>query len=518
MRKTRIAVGGVALTIALAVTGCTAAGGGAENAATGLVIGTTDTVVSLDPAGAYDTGSYTVIYNIYERLMEIPEGETEPVPSLAESCEFTAATTYTCTLPEGTVFTNGDELTASDVVFSIQRVTEIADPSGPVSMFGSLASVSAPDDVTVIFELALADQTFPYVLANPAASIVDEDVFAADAILDSPSVVGSGPFALQDFAPGEQVVLTRNADYSGAAPAKSDTIVVQSFTTSSALKLAVEDATVDVAYRSLDPADLEALRENQDVATVLEGAGLDTRYIGFNLSLPPSEELAVRRAIAYSIDRQAILDNVYDGRGTPLYSMINAGFGGATEAYADEYGSTPDLSAAEAELTAAGITAPVELELWWTPTHYGTLSGDEYTEIKRQLEETGLFTVTLESTEWQQYIGAALGDQYAMYQLGGSADYPSSLVFLHGFYVDGGFLNNHFSDADINAMAEQALIEPDAAVRDELLGQVQAIYAAQAPTIPLSQGLRTAVVGPGVTGVEETLDLSGMFRMSNINK
>lgn len=512
LATTTLVVGAVLMTSACAQ-GSTPEGG---DAAAGIVVGTTDKVVSLDPAVAYDGGSNVIITNVYERLLEYPEGETTPQPSLATACDYTGETAYECTIPEGRTFSNGDALTASDVAFSFNRILTINEPTGPISLFANLEKAEAVNDTTVRFTLKNPDQTWSHVLAAPSSAIVDEEVFAADAGLDSEKVVGSGPYQLTTYTPDQQVVLSENQKYGGEHRPKSATAIMQYFQSSSALKLALEQGTVQVAYRALDPADLEALRAEPEKATVLEGAGTNLNFIGFNLDLEPGKQESVRRAVAYSIDRQAIIDNVYDGVGTPLYSMVNEGVEGYTEAYKDVYGANPDVDAAKAELEKAGITEPVAFDLWWTPSHYGTLAGDEYTEISRQLNETGLFKVTLKSSEWQQYVGAALGDQYGVYQLGGAPDYPSALNALGGFYIDGGFLNNHYSDARINKLAAQAIVEPEAAKRNELLAEIQSRFAEAAPTVPLWQGKRVAATSPEVTGVEETLDMSGLLRLWNI--
>ena len=125
-----------------------------------------------------------------------------------------------------------------------------------------------------------------------------------------------------------------------------------------------------------------------------------------------------------TVDRQAIVHNVYNDTVAPLWSMVPSALSGHVDAFKDLYGDAPDIPGATKTLKDAGITTPVPLEIWWTPTHYGDSSADEYAEIKRSLEASGLFTVTLKSTEWDTYITAALTDQYPQYQLGWFPDYP----------------------------------------------------------------------------------------------
>src|SRR5688572_20129210 len=94
------------------------------------ILGTTETITSMDPAGSYDIGSWNMQYSIFEQLLTAPAGETDPVGDAAESCEYDDPQTITCTLREGLTFSNGNELTSSDVKFSMERNIAIADPNG----------------------------------------------------------------------------------------------------------------------------------------------------------------------------------------------------------------------------------------------------------------------------------------------------------------------------------------------------------------------------------------------------
>ena len=122
-----------------------------------------------------------------------------------------------------------------------------------------------------------------------------------------------------------------------------------------------------------------------------------------NVTRPPANNIAVRRAVAYLMPRQSIAGRVYHGQVKPLYSMVPAGYPGHIDAFASLYGRSPNPAKAKAVLEAAGLTTPLPIEIWWTPTHYGDASADEYAEIKRGLERNGVFSVTLKSTEWAQY-------------------------------------------------------------------------------------------------------------------
>jgi peptide/nickel transport system substrate-binding protein len=502
----------------LVAAGC----GGDDDGGGGTIIrGTIDQPVSYDPAGAYDLPSYDVLTNTYQNLLQIPPGSVEPEPEAAESCEFTNDTTYECTMKDGLTFSDGSPLTAEDVKFSYDRNIEIADPSGASSLLANLKSTEAPDEKTVIFNLKSPDATWPFVVSTLSFAIVPSDVFPADKLQPSDEVIGSGRYAVASFEPGQQTVLEPNPEYTGEDPAENDGAIIQYFDKASALKLALEQGDVDIAYRNLSPTDYEDLRGAEGI-DVIGGKGVEIRYLAFNLDLQPGDndeqKLAIRRAAAYTIDRDAIAKNVYDGTVQPLYSMIPQGLDYATEPFKDEFGESPDIDAAEAELQKAGVDTPVPLEIWWTPTHYGPGSADEYAEIQTQLEDSGLFEVTLKSTEWTQYSEAYPTDKYPQFQLGWFPDYPDPDDYVGNFYSKTSFLNIHYSNPEVDRLLAKEKASTEDSVRAPAFERIQEIGAEDVPTIPIWQGGQIAAVRDNVSGVEDTFDPAFLFRFWLISK
>ena len=486
-----------------------------------IIRGTTDQPVSYDPAGAYDLPSYDVIYNVYQNLVQFPPGESKPVPEAAESCDFTNDTTFECKMRAGNKFSDGSPLTAEDVVFSFERNVKIADPNGASSLLANMKSVEAPDKNTVVFHLSEPDATWPSVLATASFAIVPSDVFPADKLQDSGSVIGSGRYTVAQFEPGQQTVLQANDEYTGEDPAQTPQAIIQYFDKASALKLALEQGDVDIAYRSLSPTDLEDLK-SADGVNVVQGEGAEIRYLNFNLDLQPgdtdAQKTAIRQAVAQTIDRQSIVDNVYEGTVKPLYSMIPASLDFHTDAFADAYGESPDVDAAKKTLSDAGVKTPVPLEIWWTPSHYGPASGDEYAEIKRQLDESGLFEVTLKSTEWNQYSEAAFTDKYPQFQLGWFPDYPDPDDYVGNFLSKTSFLNIHYNNPEVTKLLAEEKASTDDAVRQKAFERIQEISAEDAPNIPIWEGDQVAGVRDGVEGVEDTFDPAFIFRFWLITK
>ena len=500
--------------------GSTAGATTGSNTGTGkqIVMGTTDKVISLDPAGAYDMGSWTLQWNIYQALLKIKPGTSDIENDAASKCDWTDNTTYTCTLNPGLVFSNGDPLDANAVKYSIDRVIKINDPNGPSSLLSSLDNVSVSGTDTVVFKLKSPNSVFPYILTTGAGNIVDPKVFPADKLLADDQVIGSGVYTLSSFTKDQQAVLKPNKSYKGSDVLANSGFIVHYEQTASTLKLDVEQGNVDVAWRSLSPTDVASLQKETDKVKVVTGNGIEIRYLVFNTSLAPANNVAVRQAVAYSIDRDSIAKNVYNGTVQPLYSMVPQGLAGANTAYKDLYGATPDPDKAKSVLAAAGVKTPVDITLWWTPSHYGAVSGDEYTEIKRELESTGLFKVTLQDAEWDTYSKAYPADQYAAFQLGWFPDYPDADDYLAPFYLQGGFYKNHYDNPQIDQLITQEEGETDPTKRASQIDQIQTLAAKDVPTIPIWQGNQVAATGLTVTGVDKTFDPSYTFRMWLIGK
>lgn len=535
LRKTRTRVALAAVpAVALLLAGCAGGGTGGDGDNV-ILVGTTDKVTTLDPAGSYDNGSLAVQVNVFPYLVDTAQNSTDVVPSLAETAEFTAPDEYTVTLPAGLKWANGNTLDANDVVFSFERNIAINDPNGASSLLYNLDSVEATDDTTVVFHLKSEnDQVFPFILTSFPGAIVDDEVFSADALTPDQDIVDAnafgGPYTITSWDFNQTVEFAPNPEYKSNvldAPV-NDGVILSYYADSSNLKLDVQEGAIDVAYRSLSATDVEDLAGDSNV-TVHDGPGGEIRYIVFNFNTQPygattaeadaAKALAVRQAVADLIDRDALSEQVYKGTYTPLYSYVPDGFAGATEVLKELYGDGnggPDATKAAETLAAAGVTTPVTLNLQYSPDHYGPSSGDEYALIKDQLEADGLFTVNLQSTEWVQYAEDRTADVYPAYQLGWFPDYSDADNYLTPFFLTQNFLGNHFSDPAVDELILQQAVTPDAGEREGLIGDIQAAVAAQLSTVPYLQGAQTAVSGTDVDGI--VLDASFKLRWASITR
>jgi len=521
---------------ALVLAGCSGggdSGGGDDLSLDGIIVGTTDTTTALDPAGSYDNGSFVVQNQVFPFVMNTPSGSPDVEPDIAESAEFTSDTTYEVTLKDGLTWANGNELTSSDVKFSFDRQIAIADPNGPSSLLFNLDSIDTPDDTTVVFNLKSGpDVTFPQVLSSPAGPLVDEEVFSADAVTPPDEIVEGNAFAgqyvISDYSENELIQFEPNEEYGGLLEQAESPVTLQYFTEETQLRLAVEQGDVDVANRSLSPTDIEALRGNDDLQ-VVDGPGGEIRYIVFNFNTQPygattaeadpARALAVRQAVADVLDRDALSEEIYSGAYTPLYSYIPEGLTGANEALRDQYGDGdggPDVDRATERLSAAGVTTPVTLDLQYSPDHYGASSDDEYALIQQQLQDSGLFTVNLQSTLWDTYSTERREDAYPLYQLGWFPDYSDADNYVTPFFLIENFLGNHYENTAVDALIKQQAVTEDEAERTDLIGQIQDTVAQDLSTVPYLQGSQVAIAGTDIDGI--VLDASFKFRFAPLTR
>ncbi|MBG6213468.1 peptide/nickel transport system substrate-binding protein [Cryobacterium sp. CAN_C3] len=520
---------------ALVLAGCSA-GGSTTTSSSTITVGTTDKITVLDPAGSYDAGSFAVQTQVFPFLMNSPYGTSDVEPDIATKAEFTSPTEYTVTLKPDLKWANGKALTSSDVKFSFDRQVAINDASGPAVLLYNLDSVATPDDTTVVFTLKAAnDQVFPQILSSPAAAIVDEDTFSADAITPDEDIVKAQAFAgqyeLTTYNFNSLLAYKAYAGYQGLlGPAKTENINVKYYTDASNLKLDIQEGQIDVAWRSLSATDIDDLRGN-DKVKVVDGPGGEIRYLTFNFNTQPfgattaeadpAKALAVRAAVADVVDRAELADQVYKGSYSTLFSYVPDGLTGANESLKGLYGDGkggPDVDKAKAALDAAGITTPVVLNLQYNTDHYGPGSSDEYALIKNQLESSDLFSVNLQSTEYVQYSKDRVLDLYPIFQLGWFPDYSDADNYLNPFFGKDSFLKIHYENQEVIDLVTEQAVTGDAAARTAMIEEIQNKVAADLPTIPLLQGSQIAITGTGVTGTKDTLDASFKFRYGALSK
>jgi peptide/nickel transport system substrate-binding protein len=516
-----------AVAVVLAATLSACAGG--SGASSPIRLGWSGELPPLDPAASATVGSYAFLSQIYPSLLTIVPGEDEPVPAIAESAEWTAEGVYTVVLKPDLEFANGDALTSSDVKFSIERQLALQSEDGAWRQLQSIDSVDLVDETTVDFRFGTtADSRFPFVLAGPAGLVLDEEAFFADELTPDEDILDAepfgGPFSLSSMR-GDVLLLSPYAGFGGNRRALASVEVHPG--DGVALTQQLRERTLDVITGRFDDASLEALSDDDDLEMSRAASGR-VRLLAFDFAHMPygartetpdaNLALAVRGAIADVLDRDALADELGADWIEPLTGYLPNGIPGATDVFSALRGDReggPDVDAATALLAGAGIVEPVELTLHVDLDQVGFPAADEVAAIAAQLDESGLFEVTVIETDAEGLSAALLaGEVQAMFTslLPADADpqdylapFRSTSVAIPGY-----------ADANVDTLLARQVTELDPEVRAATVLETQNAIAAQLPAIPVSQGVRVVFSRSTIDGAEledsAALDLSRLRR------
>jgi peptide/nickel transport system substrate-binding protein len=210
------------------------------------------------------------------------------------------------------------------------------------------------------------------------------------------------------------------------------------------------------------------------------------------------------QAIAAAVDREVLVDRVFEGRNIPAYHMVPTGYPYATEPFLDKYG-TRDLDLAIELLEGMGYTedTPFEFTLWYPPEHYGTTTADVMQVLKEQIEETGLVVVNLQSQNWAEYVDSFVAGELPVFILGWFPDFadPDNWLTPFASCIQSPDNGVNYCDETMDDLLQRAAASSDPAEREQLYEELGAYYAEQVPTLPLFWEPEFVTVRDGVEGV-----------------
>ncbi|WP_105974640.1 ABC transporter substrate-binding protein [Streptomyces geranii] len=512
----------------VAACGGTGSGGSGGDA---IVVGTTDRFTAtkeapapIDPAYAYDVGTWNILRQTVQTLMVQPRGDGDPVPEAAEKCGFTDTGNerYACTLRKDLKFSNGDTVTASDVKFSIDRALRIQADSGVFALLSTIDTVETQGDREVIFHLKTADATFPFKLSTPVAGIVNPDDYEKDKLRDGFDVDGSGPYTLHAEVKNDELVdavFTKNPHYQGQLKPKNDKVDLRSFPDAATMGSALSKGDIDLMTRSMSPEQIRKLDEDStgDIDLV-QMPGLEIRYLAFNTDAPTVETKAVRQAMAQIINRAELVAKVYGDEAQPLYSLVPATITGHSNSFFNKYGEPSDIKA-KTLMENAGITTPVKLTLHYTTDHYGSATKQEFEELQRQLNASGLFSVSIKGAPWATFRPAEKEGDYDVYGMGWFPDFPDADNYLAPFLDKDNFLNLPYANSRIRTtLIPESRREADRLTASSSLTDIQDIVADDVPVLPLWQGNQYIAARDGITGAEWALNSSSTLQLWELGR
>ncbi|MBN9644211.1 ABC transporter substrate-binding protein [Corynebacterium mendelii] len=250
--------------------------------------------------------------NIYETLVRIaPDGSLQPW--LAKSWHISDdAMTYTFHLRENVTFSNGSPFNADSVKFSLERVTSEAWTNGRKKQMSVVDRVDVIDPLTVAVTLSRPSNEWLWNMGTMVGAMMTPDGVTDEQLNRHP--VGTGPFTVARWAPGQAIELRARGNYWGPAPA-SETVAIRYFPDPTGATNALQSGDVDVVYSMQSPELLDALTA-QGIYTVATGSTNGEVLLSMNNRRAPFDDVRVRRAVMYAIDRQAVIDTAWDGNGT----------------------------------------------------------------------------------------------------------------------------------------------------------------------------------------------------------
>ncbi|MFF8917959.1 ABC transporter substrate-binding protein [Streptomyces sp. NPDC015032] len=480
-------------------------------------VGTTDEVTSLDPAGAYDAGSWAMYSNIYQSLLTFKPGATVPEPDAAESCGFIGQKlqTYQCKLRDDVYFSNGRKITAADVKFSIERMIGIKTDVGPWVLFPSLKNV-VTEGRTITFNLSSRDATFPQKLATGAGSIVDRESYPAKKLRTGNTVDGSGPYILKSYRPGALAEFVPNPRYKGALTKTGVPVTVHYYKESEQLLTDWETGQLDVTHRQLPPSTLTELNPGDPDLHVTEADSAEIRNLVFNVrDGKPLANKKVRQAIASLVDRGPLVTDIYKGTVEPLYSLIPQGYIGHSTPFFDAYPS-PDPARAKKLMQEAGVQTPL-------PITFAYRGGDEAyaketAELRGQLEADGLFKVTVKAVDWQKFQKEYAAGKYDAYTVGWLPDYPDPDTFSQPLVGSSNSLHNGYSSKKMDSLIASTQQYSDRGRTAADFKELQALVGEDVPLVPLWQKKDYVLSTTDVSGSQYLSDGTGIWRLWELKR
>ncbi len=410
------------------------------------------------------------------------------------------------------VFSNGDPVTAGDVVFSFDRVKNIA--GNPSFLAETIASVEALDDQTVVLTLTQPDPAILAKLIYDAFSVVNqteveanggasgEDAATADTAEEwlNQNSAGSGPYILESWEPAVETVLVRNENYWGEAPA-IERVIFSNSPEAATQKIQLEAGDIDIAF-DLSSDQLPSLADNPNV-TIYEGLSDTLIFLKGNQDPEvggPMSDPMVQAAVRYALDYEGIR-LLSGGQAATPASMLPIGFMGAYEANS---GIARDIERSKELLAEAGYPDGLDIEIAYPDfTFAGVNFGTFAQKVQADLNEAG-FNATLAPAEVQVALEAYRQGTEPFGLWLWLPDYRDSLDYVE--FLPEGVVGERVrwmddnADADILALRDALKVETDDEVRAAMFGEMQDYLMEQGPYAPILQpgiqiGLNSALEG-----------------------
>ena len=474
---------------------------------------------TLDPHLTTDNVSGRYVNEIYGGLVTLGL-DLKVVPDLAERWDVSDdGRVYTFHLRKDAMFHDGKPVTAEDVRWSLERVAD-PDTQSPVvdQYLSDIVGVSAKlagqadsisglrvlDKHTVVITIDEPKSYFLAKLTYPTAFILDKENVegAGDDWLRQPN--GTGPFKLAEYEVGEILRLGRHENYHLGPPNLDE---VEFLLAGGSAMLMYENDEIHVTGVGL--ADLERVRDpNEPLNAELKAApsSFSVSYIGMNVDLPPLDDPFFRQALNLAIDRNTIADAVLDGLRLPATTIIPPGFPSySTDVQGYPYDPVRAREVLQKSKYASDLDNLPRITLSISGSFGANVPLDLEVILQSWHDELGV-DVEIQQTEWATFLQDLHDRRYQMFTLAWGADYADPENFLDILFHSESD-NNHanYSNPEVDALLEQARVEPDQETRFKLYNRIEQMILDDAPWVLLwNTGETFALIKPEVKGYELT--------------
>ena len=488
--------------------------GRAQGASKAIVVTYKDDIATLDPQVGYDWQNWPAIKMVFEALLDYKPGTTTLEPRIAAAMPAITdgGKTYTFKIRPDVKFTNGRALEASDVKYTLERVLDPKTKSPGAGFFVDIAGsevwstgkakeltgVKVVDKSTVRITLSQPNAAFLNVLAMNFAFIVPKEEVAKAGEDWGRKPVGSGPFKLQAWTSGQELVFVKNPDYFNKAMPKLDKVTIKVGQDPSVAFLALQRGEVDLLGDGIPPAQfLTAQADPQLKALISSTALANTTYIAINTQLKPFTDVRVRQALNHAIDKKKVL-KLINGRGLVATQVLPPNMPGFDASYKG-YEYSPEK--ARALLKAAGLASGFSTVLYTNSTDPNPRISQS---IQQDLAAVGIKAEIKSQASSTVIEAAGTPKTAALVWSGGMAwtqDYPDPSDFYWPILscrsaVQGGWNWPFTCDKALDAMASKAdqMVKPEQ--REARLNEYRKLYKRimdTAPWVPMFNEVRYTI-------------------------
>ena len=509
-------------------------------------IGMSEDMVTVDPHGSNDSASAQIRRNIYESLI-FQDENLELTPGLATEWEATEDTVWNFKLREGTTFHSGQAFTAEDVKATIDRVNDPAVASQVAFLYEMIEEVEVVGDYEVNLHTAYAFAPLPAHLSHNAGGIMSKDLIDRDyqaaldeagsdvtleeyyelreaggdefqAVADEISEYigsvtgdetdGTNHLQLANRSPGDSVTLEKFEDFQNGER-EFDEVIFRVIPETQARLAELETGGIDIAAE-VDTASAERI-QSADATELIESDSVRMNYLGFNMDKEPFDDPLIRQAIAYAVDRDQIIDGVYDGYGITAQSPLAPDVWGYDEGLESV---EVDIDKAQELLSESSQPDGFSTTLW---VNDDPAIVDSAVYIQGALSEIGI-EVEIQQSEWGAFLDQTANGEHDMFILGwttvtADADYGLYALFhSKNFGAPGN--RSFYSNEEVDALLDEGRTTADEAVRQEAYSEVQQILIDDAPAVYLNH--TSFLLGVNNDGVNNIgLDPVGNIRLEN---